>query len=627
MIRLVLVMLAALAATVARPQDNLLANPSLEDVQDGSIVGWEGQPPESVELRDNGGHEGQRYARFVDEGDRANIVLESRRIPARPGGTYRASAWFRTSDDCDPGVYLNFYDDLGARVHHRYERAEGPTDGWVQVAVTTAAPPDALEVSVTLYAYMGDIGTFDADDVTMAVEGGAEPGTGRIPRAEPGGKPMVEIGSRLELFVDSFMVDSLTGDADRRLHHPVPREIVHQFDAPWEGPYCAYCAVVQDEKLRIYYRGWPDLDGEDCTCAIESEDGIRFTRPTVGRFEWEGSKDNNIVWLGDGCHNFTPFIDQNPNCSPEQRYKALAGAGPKGTLVPFVSADGLHWEKLQEDPVITKGAFDSQNLAFWDTLREEYVEYHRGFKDGVRDIMTSRSKDFINWTEPEWLDYGDAPKEHLYTNAALPYFRAPHIYLAFPCRFVPSRKKVPAHKESGVNDGVLMSSRDGLHWERWVEAFLRPGPDELVWTDRNNYIAWGLAPTSETEISLYWSEHYRYPTYHLRRGTVRTDGFVSINAGASGGELLTRAFTFGGKQLVVNYETSAVGGLQFELCNESGEPHEGFSLADSERLFGNEIAHTVNWQGRTNVSSLAGKPVRLRVRLRDADLYSFRFGE
>ena len=165
--------LCALVPMATCAPDNLLDNPSLEEVQDGNIIGWETQPPGSAEARDDGGHEGQGYARFVDTGDKSNIVLESKRLPARPGGMYRASAWFRTLDDCDPGVYLNFYDDLGTRVHHRYERAEGPTDGWVRVEVTTAAPPDSLEVSTTLYAYMGDVGTFDADDVSMTVEGGA----------------------------------------------------------------------------------------------------------------------------------------------------------------------------------------------------------------------------------------------------------------------------------------------------------------------------------------------------------------------------------------------------------------------------------------------------------------------
>ncbi|NOZ19951.1 MAG: hypothetical protein GXP25_02570, partial [Planctomycetes bacterium] len=375
---------------------------------------------------------------------------------------------------------------------------------------------------------------------------------------------------------------------------------------------------------RLYYRGWADLKKPAVCCVAESTDGgVTFTRPNVGVCEFNGSKDNNIVWMGAGTHNFTPFKDANPDAPADQRYKAVGG--DSHGLVPFASPDGYKWTMIQKEPVITKGAFDSQNLAFYDTVRKEYVCYFRIFKDGVRDIRRCTSKDFIHWSEPEDLDYGDAPKEHLYTNAIAPYFRAPHIFIGLPCRFVPGRKKIQEHKEGGINDGVLMSSRDGLHFERWVEAFLRPGPDRLCWTDRNNYPAWGVAPTSETEMSIYWNEGYRYPTHHLRRGTIRTDGFVSVHAGAEGGEMLTRPFTFEGGKLVVNYATSAIGSLRFELCNADGKPYEGFAMGESEKLFGNEIAHEVTWKNGTNVSSLAGKPVRLRVRLKDADLYSFLF--
>ena len=439
---------------------------------------------------------------------------------------------------------------------------------------------------------------------------------------------MVDIGSRLELFVDSFMVDDLTGQAQRRLHHPQPRNVVLEFNRPWEGPFCGYLAVMQDDdRVRFYYRGWPDLGKEALTCCAESQDGVVFTRPDLGLYEFDGARNNSIVWMGKGCHNFTPFKDTNPDAPADRRYKALAGAGPKGTLVPFASADGYRWRMLQEEPVITKGAFDSQNLAFWDEQRREYVCFFRIFRNGVRDISRCTSTDFINWSEPEPLDYGDAPPEHLYTNAATPYFRAPHIYLAFPMRLVPNRKKVPEHKNVGIGDGVLMSSRDGLHWERWREAFLRPAPDPLCWTDRNNYIGWGLIATSDTEISLYWTEHYRYPSYRLRRGTIRLDGFASVHADVSGGEMLTRPFTFAGRTLTVNYETSAIGSLRHELCDADGSAYDGFALAESEQLFGNEIAHQVLWNGSADVSALAGKPVRLRVRLKDADLFSFRFAD
>ena len=89
--------------------------------------------------------------------------------------------------------------------------------------------------------------------------------------------------------------------------------------------------------------------------------------------------------------------------------------------------------------------------------------------------MTCTSTDFRHWTKPQLLDFGDAPLEHLYTNAVTPYYRAPHIYMGFPKRFVPDRR-MAGNMAGGVSDGVYMTSRDGLHFKRWGEAFVRPGP-------------------------------------------------------------------------------------------------------------------------------------------------------
>ena len=43
-----------------------------------------------------------------------------------------------------------------------------------------------------------------------------------------------DIGSRLELFVDDWLVDSMSGTS-LKLHDPVPQEIALDFDRPWEG--------------------------------------------------------------------------------------------------------------------------------------------------------------------------------------------------------------------------------------------------------------------------------------------------------------------------------------------------------------------------------------------------------
>jgi len=283
---------------------------------------------------------------------------------------------------------------------------------------------------------------------------------------------VIHIGSRLELFVDEHLIDKMTG-AELKLHKPTPRAVAIVHDAPWEGNVCFYHTVFRDgDPFKMYYRGAHyDEQAEkiihQVVCYAESQDGIHWTKPELGLVAFNGSKRNNIVWDGIGSHNFAPMRDANPDCTPDAQYKALASG--EGGLYAFKSSDGIHWSLMSDQPVITKGAFDSQNLAFWDTTRSRYVDFHRGFNEEggkrVRDIMTCTSTDFIHWTEPVWLEYPGALVEHLYTNQITPYYRAPHIFMGFPKRFVPSRK-VLEHRYSGVSDGVFMTSHDGLRFNR-----------------------------------------------------------------------------------------------------------------------------------------------------------------
>lgn len=443
--------------------------------------------------------------------------------------------------------------------------------------------------------------------------------------SEPAAMPPLDLGNRLELFVDDALIAELTGGAERRLHHPEPREIALQLDRPWEGSVCAYPTVFVDgETVRLYYRGQPGEAGGEVTCTAESRDGGHtFTRPDLALFEVGGTLDNNVVWRGPGAHNFAPFRDANPAAPPDQRYKALGGA----PALAFVSPDGLRWRRLQETPVLTDGAFDSQNLAFWDPLRGCYLAFYRDFRDGVRDIKVATSNDFATWTPGVYLDYGEAPAEHLYTNAVAPYFRAPHLLLGFPKRFLPERQRDPAHPVRGLSDGVLMASRDGRHWQRWQEAFLRPGPDPSNWTERNMIIAPQPVPAGPGELALYWIEHYRHDSIRVRRGVMRVDGFVSLHAGSVPGEVLTRPLVFAGKRLELNFATSAAGWLQVALCDADGRPLPGCGFDQFEPLYGDAVDEPVRWRDVDDLSAFAGRPVRLRFRLADADLYALRFAE
>lgn len=432
--------------------------------------------------------------------------------------------------------------------------------------------------------------------------------------------PAINIGSRLQLFVDDWLVYVATNTL-LTLHHPSPAEVALEFDATWEGPTAAYFTVLEDDdRFKMYYRCHNDENEK--TCYAESIDGIHWNKPSLGLFEVNGSTDNNIVWEGPESHNFAPFIDKNPDRSPNEKYKALGGQPP----VALVSSDSINWKKLREEPVLTKGKFDSQNVAFWDQERGYYVAYYRTFVGNNRSISRSISLNFTEWSDGTPIDLGETPREHLYTNAVTPYFRAPHILLAFPSRFEPKRQLVKDHPLPGVSDAVFMTSRDGQVFDRvFMEAFVAPGRDLNNWTERSNMIAWGLLSTDDDEISIYYTQHYRHSTAHLRRGTLRTDGFVSLAATYEGGEFVTWPISFEGNQLEINFRTSAIGGLRIELQYPNGDPIDGFTLAEADEMFGDDISRVVTWRGKGDLSHLEGRALRLHFVFKDAEVYSFRF--
>ena len=476
----------------------------------------------------------------------------------------------------------------------------------------------------------------------------------------------IEIGSRRELFVDQHLVERLDG-ASLVLHRPVRREVVFRSDAAWEGNGSAYQSIFQDgDRIRLYYRGGHHPASKayqtkknpwETLCVAESTDGLHWTRPELGIVEFEGSTANNLILneemvadIGGSPAHTSVFKDTNPDCPADERYKiVIVGRKPRG-LYLMVSGDGYRFRLKSKKPFTVKGAFDSQNLMFWDSVNGVYREYHRAFNEGVRGIMAASSKTPDSFPQPQWLAYPEAAEQALYTNQVLPYYRAPHIFMGFPMRYndrgwSPSMMALPGLEErefrakksqrygTAITDAAFMTSRDGLTFHRWEEAFIRPGPSAKdTWVYGDNFIFWGMIQTKSQlenapdEISLYATEGYwQGEATSFRRYTLRLDGFVSVQAPFRGGELTTKPLTFDGSRLEVNFESSAAGGIRIELQDAAGKPLPGYSLADCDVLFGDQIDRVVSWKGSTDVGQLAGQPVRLRIELKDTDLYAIQF--
>jgi hypothetical protein len=485
----------------------------------------------------------------------------------------------------------------------------------------------------------------------------------------------VDIGSRRELFIDAYLIDKIQG-ARQRLHHPVPREIAIVHDAPWEGTGSGYHSIFHDgEKYRMYYKAW-HLEVEQgklntkrhplYCCYAESDDGIRWRKPELGLYEFNGSKKNNIIMIPGpvGSVKVDPghpavFKDENPAAKPDAQYKAIFRSSG---LLPYKSPDGFRWSPMTEQPILQGlGAFDSQNLAFWDPSIRKYRAYWRIFTSGTttdknwkpagyRAIRTAVSDDMLNWTQVKDITYTDSPVEHLYTNQIKSYLRASHLLIGFPTRYIDrkwaeSTKSLPDLEQrrlrsssserygTAITEGLLMVSRDGLHFKRWNEAFLRPGIQRPgTWQYGAQYIGWHLVetpsslPGAPNELSLYATESYWHGKGSaLRRYTLRLDGFVSINAPMKGGELVTKPIRFAGDRLEMNLATSAAGSIRVEIQDADGNPIPGYELANCQEQFGDTLNLTVKWNKGNSLGDLAGQAVRLRFEIKDADLYSFQF--
>jgi len=476
---------------------------------------------------------------------------------------------------------------------------------------------------------------------------------------------VITLNDRRELFVDRYLIDRMEG-THLRLHEPVSAGVALRIDRPWEGSCNFGLSVIHHGNCyRLYYRGWSDIESDQngVGCVAISEDGISWTKPVLNLFAQPGWENNNIIVSEAGLPELsfpcTPWVDTRPGVPADECIKAITSepvSGEKHTamrdpggakrMVLWLSADGFRFRRdVARSQMVTTldNAFDGGNTLFWSEVERQYVLYFRicDTVDGIRRRTMARtiSKDLVNWSKSVPMDYGGTPREQFYVNNTQPYFRASHIYLALTARFMEGRRALTEAQAAGIEtahpdgcndcaDAVLLTSRAGsTRYDRtFMESFVRPGPGAQNWVTRANYPLTGLHPCGPDRIMFFVCRHYTQQTWHIERLLLRTDGFASLTAPWAGGEMITKPLTFTGQALEINYRTGAPGFVRVEIQAADGTPIPGFTLDDCPEMIGDDIKRVVAWRQGTNVSRLAGQPVRLRIVMKDADLFALRFG-
>ena len=348
-------------------------------------------------------------------------------------------------------------------------------------------------------------------------------------------------------------------------------------------------------------------------CYAVSRDGIRWEKPSLGVVEFDGSKDNNIVWRGP--HGSGIFKDtREPD--PKRRYKAFF----KGKIISVgFSPDGIHWGEAIGCPEANV-AGDTHNNAFWAPTLGKYVGITRTWaRPRGRQVARTSSKDFLKWTKAEVVLEGI--KNHLQTYA-MPVFYYAGVYIGLPAIY---------NSETDRTHTELTWSPDTVRWHR-----IEPGRALIANSPRKGQYDWGTAYAAaypvflKDEIRLYYGgcddKHFGWRNGYFCLATLRPDGFagyeqISEDASAF---VITRPVLATGGALCLSANVQEDGFVRTRLLDESGE-----ELAESKPVRQTVTDARVEWRskGGSRTAPTKGRTIRLEFELRNAKLYSFSFYE
>jgi len=448
----------------------------------------------------------------------------------------------------------------------------------------------------------------------------------------------LNVGSAKQLFLDHRFIESSKG-TELVINRPrIPGEKLIVVDSPWETYWIGgYLSVIQEgDRLHMWYEA---ADREEkrvgLAYAYSSDGGAKWTKPNLGIIDFRGSRNNNLVTRDTaGIHVFR----NRPDAPAAEKYCLFVDANKA-----FVSPDGLHWSPYGKVPFLDHKAnehlgLDSQNVIFWDTSLKKYVAYPRinlpTYGRSFGYAASDTFGDFPKFKIAFKRDAMDPINMDFYTTGAIQYPFAADSYLMFPTAYY-HYPEPPVGKFS--NDGPIdiqfATSRDGLQWDRSDRRPLISLGLEGSWDCAGLYVGYGMSRQGD-ELSIYYTAldvtHGAYVATGVLGGTItraiyRLDGFVSVDAPYGGGEFTTPAMVFSGGHLELNFEGSAGGWARVEILDEQGKPFLHFTEKEADPVTGNSTGKTVKWGGQSDLSSLAGRPIKLRFVMRDAKLYAFQF--
>jgi hypothetical protein len=505
---------------------------------------------------------------------------------------------------------------------------------------------------------------------------------------------MLRIDDERQIFVDDLLIESAENIC-RTWHHPEKADMnpLIKKDKPWEHQLETTCngfQILRDPKdglFKCWYMHSRDKDSRPGDARImdraqhsvlyaESKDGLEWVKPAVG-LELDGMKSNAVI-----THGFGLALVIDPHEKDEsKRYKALYSSHAPGVesdrVVIVTSGDGINWSRCAEKPsfgsrgeqlddVIILNYDPESRLYFINTRHYDMYAISRNLKNPVlgcftlpyypldwrrmnkRRVWQSESPDMVHWSRPYPVmipeDGSDGLDETFY---GMSQYRVGSVVLGFLTCF---------NYATNTLGAKLVYSRDGKTWDHlnnrklfvergsrgeWDE-FITAMPSKPVEVGDELYVFYGGSKNHHDWWITGGVEGLDVPEakdisrvgYGIGLARMRRDGFVSLDAVARPGLLITRHFISSGTQLEINAKCEKGGWITAEAVDAFDNVIEGFGKDECEPFTGDRIDHIFTWKGKNHLPSVTGarstypKPEierlrKIRFYMNKASLYGF----
>ena len=487
------------------------------------------------------------------------------------------------------------------------------------------------------------------------------------------------------LFIDNHEIEAIDNLA-RKLHQPQkqPDNVVIRPEFRWEnngiqvrttpvwlpdeGVFkMIYLTGAEgtDPEVRVGVTGAP-VGTESFACFATSVDGVNWEKRFLGLYDyaaptWRGGpigSENNIIPSAKGLLQGPIYDPHDPD--PRRRFKGLRYGD--GELRSMVSADFLNWEALDIPSLPSQ---DESHLTYDEDRRLFIAAVKRAGPYG-RSWHLLTSENFADWEEHGLIFHADQtdqengnerlqrffddpayltpivnrPEEWRTDVYNFPIFPYEGLFLAMPVMHHWAGRHPPMYENVDSRKSVeLAVSRDLLDWQRVAgrAPFMELSPvrdgetydtGQILITNRplrrNNELWFYYLGFRYRYLSIEDTLNRRYlDSSALCLARLRMDGFVSLKGGVEWGAVLTKPLDVSGAALHINADSWRGRVLTEVIDAGSGQPIDGYTKEDCIPAIVDSIDERVQWRGRRDLSELAGRAIRLRFHLWQAELYSY----